>query len=161
MMRRWTSRWSGPLIALLLSILALVVLVTAYGYSRSSGLFPIFIGWIFAALVLLELALRVRDFARGDAGLPADPTTGLEAVDTVSLLKDLAGFVWVALFLLAVYLVGFLVATPLFMFAFLKLSAGRGAVYSATAAIAAVAVVYTVFVALLDYRLYAGILFGA
>lgn len=160
-MRRWTSRWSGPLIALLLSILACIVLVTAYGYSRSSGLFPIFSGWAFLALTLVELGLRLRDFARGDAGLPADPSTGLEALDPVSLAKDLAGFAWVGLFLLAVYLSGFLVATPVFMFAFVRLAAGRGTVYAATAALVAVAVVYVVFAVLLDYRLYAGILFGA
>lgn len=161
MMRRWTSRWSGPLAALVLSCLAGIALVTAYGYSRSSGLFPIFIGWVFLGLALIELGLRLRDFARGDAGLPADPTTGLEAVDTGGVWQDVTGFAWVCLFLLGVYLVGFLVATPLFMLGFLILRARRGPGYAAAAAIAAVAVVYVVFVVLLDYRLYAGLLFGA
>ena len=161
MTRRWTARWSGPASAVVVAVIAIIVLFTAYGYSRSSGLFPIFIGWIFLGLALVEAALRLRDFAAGDVRLPHDASTGLEEVETAGPLRDLLGFGWLLAFLLAIWLLGFLLATALFLFAFLRLAGGRSWRYAGAAALLAVLIVWGVFSVLLEYRLFAGLLFGA
>jgi len=146
--------WSGLAIAVFLAVLAGAVLAAAYGYSRSSGLFPIFVGWIFLALVLLEAALQLRLILRG--GAEERPEFG-----ETGGLADFGGFLWLGLLLVAVYLAGFLIATPVFMFAFLRLSARRPLAQSLLAALSAIAFVYVLFVWLLHYRLYPGALFGA
>ena len=110
-----TSKVAAVVIAIVLSALAVFMLVTAYTYSRSSGIFPIFVG----------------------------------------------GFLWLGLFLTLIYFAGFVIATPIFIVAFLRLSAGRSFVHSVSFALAAAAVVYVVFVFLLDYQLYRGTLLGA
>ena len=161
MTRRWTSRWSGPASAIIVTVIAIAALVTAYGYSRSSGLFPIFIGWIFLGLAFIEAALRLRDFASGDVHLPHDASTGLEEVDTTGPFRDLLGFGWLIAFLLAIWLAGFIVATALFLFTFLRLAGARSWRYAGAAALLTVAIVQGVFGFLLEYRLFAGVLFGA
>jgi hypothetical protein len=133
--------------------------VTAYGYSRSSGLFPIFIGWIFVGLALLETGLQIRTYRRTRAA--PDSISGLVARESGAGWRETFGFAWLGLLLLTVYLVGLVIATPLFMFAFLRLAASRSIRYAGLAAALATAFVYVVFVWLLEYRLYAGVLFGA
>ncbi len=160
MTRRWTSRWSGPLVAVIVTTLAATLLATAYGYSRSSGLFPIFIGWVFLGLSLIESVLRIRRFLEVDLVMPNDAGTGLESIDASSALRELQGFAWLLLFLLGIYAVGFIPATAMFLFAFLRMAATRSYAYSALAAVVATTVVYGVFAWMLEYRLYAGLLFG-
>lgn len=146
--------------ALLFTVLAVVVLVTAYSYSRASGLFPVFVGWIFLALTLLETGVQLKAMRQGDA--PAVVTTdAAKAVATGGAMRELGGFGWLGLMLLVLYAAGFLVATPVFMFSFLRVAARRSILQSASIALAATAVVYAVFAWLLEYKLYAGILFGA
>lgn len=159
MMRRWQSPWAGPVSAVIVTLLAAAALVTAYGYSRSSGLFPVFVGWIFVALGMLETGLQLRTFRRTHAA--AGSISGQVARETGAGWRELLGFVWLGLLLLTVYLLGLLIATPLFMFAFLKLAASRSLRYAGAAAGVATAFVYIVFVWLLEYRLFAGVLFGA
>ena len=161
MTRRWTSRWTGPASALVATAIAIATLVTAYTYSRSSGLFPIFIGWLFVGLAVVEAVLRLREFAAGNIRLPQDHATGLEAVEHGGGMRELAGFAWVLGFLVAIWLAGFFMATGLFLFAFLRLAGARSWQYAGVAAIAAVAVVWFVFAFLLEYRLFNGVLFGA
>lgn len=160
MNRRWTSRWTGPVSAVLIAIVAIAALVTAHGYSRSSGFFPVFIGWIFVGLTFVETGLQFRRVFGRPPRRPGDAEMGLVAVDRVVIARELAGIAWVCAFLLALYLSGFIVATPLFLFAFLRFAGERPRGYSALAAVAATAVVYGVFAWLLEYRLFPGVLFG-
>ena len=153
--RQIEARLDGPV------GIAIAVLVTAYTYSRSSGLFPIFIGWLFACLAFVETALRLREFVAGDARLPRDGAMGLEAVESHGGIRELAGFAWVLGFLLAIWLAGFFVATGLFLFTFLRLVGSRSWQYAGGAALIAVGVVWFVFAFLLEYRLFSGVLFGA
>ena len=75
-------------------------------------------------------------------------------------LRETGGFLWVGLLVALTALVGFLVAIPVFMMAFLRISAGRKLLQSALFALVGTAIVYCVFVWILDYRLYPGALFG-
>ena len=154
MNRRWTSRWSGPVSALVLTFVAALTLWTAYGYNRLSGLFPVFIGWVFLALALAEAVRELRRLAGSERAGPVD---GAKA----AVLREVTGVAWLSGFLLLIWLGGFLLATPLFMFAFLRFAGGRSIAAAAAVALGATAIVYGVFAVLLEYRLYAGLIFGA
>ena len=112
-------------------------------------------------LAAIESVLRLREFAAGDIGLPHDHATGLEAVDTSDSARELIGIGWVVVFLVTIWLVGFLLATGLFLFGFLRIVGARSWRYATGAALAAVGIVWFVFAFLLEYRLFGGLLFGA
>ena len=129
---------------------------TAYSYTRSSGLFPIFAGWLFVALVATEIFVQLRGLRHAATG-----TDDAAALQPRALLHELRGPAWLGSLLLAIWLAGFLVAIPAFLFSFLRLAAKQPAGYSALIAAAMTACVYVVFAWLLEYRLFAGVVFGA
>jgi len=141
-------------VALLVLIFAVTVLVTAYTYSGGSGVFPRFIGWIFLGLALLEFLTRVKAvIAYKPSNLPGE----YSSQEKRNVIKELRGFLWIGFLLLSLYLAGFMIGIPLYIFTFLRLSARRTLAKSATIAIAATAVIYGLFVRLLEYKLYQGI----
>ncbi len=140
--------------ALVLTLVAALVLWTAYGYDRLSGVFPVFIGWVFLALALTEAVRELRRLAGSER---AEAAEGGRA----AVLREIAGIGWLCGFLLLIWLGGFVLATPLFIFAFLRVAGGRSVTYAAGVAFAATAIIYSVFAVLLEYRLYAGLIFGA
>lgn len=148
---------SGLVVAVLMVLCAASVLVAAYSYRGISGTFPQLVGWIFLGLTLLELALQVRRALRGE------PAVGPDAGDTgegsnQSLMKEFKAFAWLGGLLLALYFVGFLISTPLYVFAFLRFSGRLSLPMSLGVAAGALAFVYVVFVQLLEYKLYPGVL---
>lgn len=139
-------------IALTLSLIAVALLVSAYSYSRASGIFPIFIGWIFLLLAVLELVLHVRALSRqqqSTASVDNAPST---------LKRDIQGLLWLCAVVGLLFVVGFLVATPLYVFAFLWRGAKRSICQSLAFALLATAFIYVVFVWLLNYNLYPGLI---
>jgi hypothetical protein len=63
--------------------------------------------------------------------------------------------------LIALYLIGFLLGTLVYVFAFLRLSGKRSLISSLLVAAAATGFIYLLFVVLLQYKLYPGLLLGA
>lgn len=151
----------GLIIILLFAVIAVVTLATAYGYSRSSGLFPRFVGWIFIGLVLIELSLQLKLFIAARHSATARTATVKSTGNGVNVLTEIKGFLWLAVLLTGLYLLGFLISIPLFTFAFLRVSAGKSLRFCTIVSAAATAFVYIVFVQLLEYKLHSGILFGA
>ena len=47
-------------VAILLLIMAIAVLVTAYDFRGGSGIFPRFIGWIFVGLTFTECLIQLK-----------------------------------------------------------------------------------------------------
>lgn len=152
------ERVIGLLTALLFAVVAATLLTIAYSYSKASGLLPRFAGWIFLALALLEAVIQLKgliDARRGPS--KASASTGLRPKG--ELTSAVKGFLWVGAMLGALWFAGFVLATPAFIFGFLWVSAGQGAARSAAIATLATAVVWLAFVELLEYELYAGVLF--
>ena len=150
---------SGLIVAILILIMAISVLVTAYEYSGGSGIFPRFIGWIFVGLTLTECLIQLKIlFSPGNTGTI---TADNPAIAKEKVLKEIKGILWVGIFLVSVYLTGFLVGIPLYIFAFLRLSAGRPLKQCIIMSVAATIFVYILFIELLQYRLYPGLFFGA
>ena len=146
------NRFADLVIAVLLFSIAAVATWTAYSYTRSSGLFPIFTGWIFLALAGLEIAIQVRNLRPSGP----DTTTGSKRR---GMLVELGGPIWLGFLLLVIYVAGFLIAIPVFLFLFLYLAAERTVRRSAVLAILATVLIYGVFAGLLEYRLFNGVLF--
>ena len=146
---------AGLVIGVSLILLAVAVLFTAYGYSRLSGLFPIFIGWIFLALAVAETAVALTALRRGTSVVGASGSSRGSGI-----IAELAGPAWLALLLALIGLGGFLVAVPAFMLLYLVVAARRRLLQALSIAAGALGFVYVVFVWALEYRLYPGLIFG-
>lgn len=156
-MIRVSQRGLELTVALLIVLLAVAVLFTAYSYSRSSGLFPVFVGWIFLGLTLLELVLQITAMRHGAVPGVAEPASAAAGEGST---REFGGFLWLGLLLLVLFVAGFLVATPVFLFTFLRFAARRSVSSSVSLALGATVFVYLVFEWLLKYQLYRGVLFG-
>lgn len=161
MTKRLSGVPSALLIGLLLATVAVVVLATAHTYSPSSGLFPKFIGWIFLGLALIEVSVQMKSFFALRRRPAPDAVSDHAAGIGRDVLRELKGFLWLGSLLAVLYLAGFLVAIPLFIFAFLRISGGKSMLECSLVSVLATAIIYLLFVRLLDYRLYSGILLGA
>jgi len=144
----------GLIVAVLVTVFAALLLITAYSYQGISGTFPQLVGWIFLGLALLEVGVQVFA-ARGHTQTAKHRDSETEGV---SLRKELKAFGWLGILLLSLYLIGFMLSTPLYVFAFLRLSGQRSLAMSAAISVGATAFVYIVFVQLLEYKLFPGIL---
>ena len=87
-----TSKVAAVVIAIVLSALAVFMLVTAYTYSRSSGIFPIFVGWIFVALALLESVVQLRTLIGRGATAPAASEEPAAPGGEAASLREIGGF---------------------------------------------------------------------
>lgn len=149
---------SGVLMALLFAGAATILLTFGYSYSRASSLFPRFAGWIFLALALTELLIRLTELVRsGSAGAGTPASENGRA--TGDWTRAAQGFAWLTAMLAGIWLAGFLVATPAFIFTFLRIAGRRSAMRSAVIAATATACVWLGFVELLGYELFSGVLF--
>jgi len=144
----------GLILAVLASLLAAGALFTAYGYNRLSGLFPIFVGWIFLALALVEVGFSARATKR-------TPQAGSGAGKAIDWRREIGGSLWLLVLLALIGLVGFVVGAPIFILTYLVVAGERRVPGSAIIAAGAFAFIYVVFIWLLEYRLYSGLLFGA
>lgn len=157
-----TSRPKSMLIvALVYLAFAIAVLVTAYDYRGGSGLFPRFTGWLFVVLALMEVVVQARALRRPGAVAAVAGGELERAGAEAGVMHEARGFLWIIAFLALVYLAGFLVAIPVYMFTYLYLSARRKLWHSAVFAAGAILFIYILFIQLLEYRLYAGLLFGS
>ncbi len=145
------------IVALLVLAFAISVLVTAYDYRGGSGIFPRFIGWIFIGLTLIECVVQLKSMNK----------SGQESLFSFSfarpdekVIKELKGILWIGVVIVSLYLLGFLVGIPLYVFAFLRLSAGRSYKQSLLLSAGATGFIYLLFIELLQYRLYQGLIFS-
>ncbi len=147
---------TAAVVAAIILLVAIALLVAAYDFPGGSGVFPRFAGWIFVVLSAMEVISQVKVLmstpgsARSSGALPSENT-----------LKEIKGFLWIVFFLVVLYLTGFLIGIPLYIFAFLRLAAGKTYRQCTIMALSATVFVYVLFILLLEYRLYPGVLFGA
>jgi len=144
-------------VAILLLIMAISVLHTAYDYRGGSGIFPRFIGWVFVGLTLTECLIQMKALY-----LPSFSNASNDnLLAKGKILKELQGIFWIGFFLTCAYLTGFLIGIPLYIFAFLRFSAKITYKQCLIMSVVATLLIYILFIQLLQYRLFQGILFGA
>jgi hypothetical protein len=114
-------------------------------YPYKAGLMPLVVGLPGAALCLFQMAVELR---RAPA-VSASP---------VPISRELQMFGWLVAFAVAILLLGFLIAVPLMLYAFLRLDARESQWLSLTIAFAGVVLIYGVFDQLLSVQLWDGFL---
>jgi hypothetical protein len=147
------------IVAALMLTIAVTVLVMAFDFEGGSGLFPRLIGWIFVGLTSAEFVLQIQRYRRSLGSQSADDSSAKAEARTL-LHKELAGMSWLGAIVLGIYLVGFEVTAPVFLFSFIR-TGGNSLKKTATITFCLSAVLYLLFVVLLGHKLYTGILFGA
>jgi hypothetical protein len=156
-MKQQINHKTALIVALLVLALSIWVLITAYGYRGGSGIFPRFIGWIFLGLTLTECLVQLKSFIASGLG-------NLFAFNfsrsSEKVTKEIKGILWIGFVVTVLYLGGFLVGIPLYIFAFLRLASGRSYKQSLLLSVGATGFVYLLFIELLQYRLYQGVFFG-
>lgn len=133
-------------------VLAVTMLYLSQEFGRSSGMFPRFIGWVFVALTGADVVVQLRSWYLSK--LP-------EATETSMTIKQLKAVGWLLGLLVALSVFGFLITIPAYIFTFLTWRAGQEKRRSAMIAIGALVFVWVIFVLLLDYELYTGLLLNS
>jgi len=136
----------------MLGIFAAMVTMAA-GYPPTARFLPLVVGIPALGLTLVQLGIELARARRGHATRAVPP-----AEDGARLRREAALFLWFGLLLGGVVLVGFAVAVPLFVAAFLRLREGESRTVAAGAAAAALAVLLGVFEYGLDLPLYRGLI---
>jgi hypothetical protein len=147
----------GPALVLLAFVLAYFVI----GYTTldaASRQVPLLAAVVTAALLVFDIGrtvLRRHDSARPARHLAAAAPQAPPSVRTeITVLGSVVAAV------VGIYLVGFLIAMPLYLFAAITLIGGRPKRVAAAAALATTLFIYAAFAWLLSYRLFPGVLFS-
>jgi hypothetical protein len=126
--------------------------------SLKSKLMPLILSCIIFVLTTVQIIKEI--LASRQAGIekwPKDQIIDEEAQS--SLRQNVVIFAWLTGMALSIYLFGFMISIPLFVFSFLK-SNGYGWLMSTAHAAAAVIVAYVLFILALRSELYSGIIFS-
>ncbi len=137
--------------------IALVVIVLSLGMPFSSRLLPLVSGIAIFLLSAIKLRQEFSSRDRTGEAVAEDEVEKREA-SKATRRGSLLAFTWLIGFVLALYLLGFLVAIPLFIFSYMK-SHGTRWRTSIIFTIVILAVVYFGFERGLDITLYRGLLF--
>lgn len=145
-------RVNGPvgMCLVMLAILGGMVFMAA-GYPPEARLLPLVIGVPAVVMTLVQLGVELRKSVR-------PPTAGGEAAADGRVRREAAMALYLGGLVGALLLVGFLIAAPLFVAAFLRFREHEGWPVVAGAAAATLAVLFVVFDVLLGLSLYQGII---
>ncbi len=149
-----------PAIIFPIVLLALLIVLAIYSlsYPFQTQLFPLVICIPVIALVLIQVVREISQSSgsRRQEGNPAEQgATGSRAVWRGHALI----IAWMTGFLLMIYIVGFILAIPLFLFLYLKLH-GSGWLRSLGLAAGMVIVIYSLFTLAMKMHFYPGVLFS-
>jgi len=149
--------------AMLVLVLSVGFLLWARTYPGTPGAMPVLVAWGTIALVLIDLVSQFETpFGRWLRRLvTADRIVEwkMEGEDDVPLRRIILAIAWVVGYLGALFLVGFIIATPIYIFFYMAIHGGRSLRDSALASTAVTLTIWLVFVVLFRYPLYAGLLF--
>jgi hypothetical protein len=123
-------------------------------YEGRQATFPLIVCASLVVLGLLDLFLGHRAKAQAPTEAKEEENEGHPVA------RQLVSIGWLVGFLGLIALVGFLVAIPLYTFAFMVVMGRQTMARSALVAAVATGFVYTMFVWLLSYQLEGGLLFG-
>jgi hypothetical protein len=147
---------SYSLIAIM--VIALVVIAMSLGMPFSSRLLPLSFSIIIFILSALKLWQELSSRDKAEKAVTGSDVGTTEA-SQASGRRFLLAFGWVASFVLAIYLLGFLAAVPLFNLIFMKFHGTRWRT-SILFAVIILAIMYSGFELGLDITLYRGVLFN-
>ncbi len=159
----------------LLAFVALIFYITL-GLGPVARLVPLRVAVVTLVLILFQslldvlprLAQRIHIIEQTDplktgqikgvAKSPARSNSHQGAARFPTLTREVGVFLWILMIPAAIYLFGFLMAVPLYMFLFLKVRSREGYLVSIAAAIGLMCLLYGIFDILLSIRLEGGVI---
>ena len=150
--------------AVLVLALAIGVLLWAKTYPGDSGTVPVLVAWGTIILSIIDVASQfetplgraVRRLVTADKIVEWK----LEGDENASLTRVVLSVAWLVGYLTALFLVGYIIATPIYILGYMTIHGGRSLRDSALVAAAATLTIWLVFVVMFGYPLYPGVLFG-
>lgn len=155
------SEYAPPIVILLIT---LVYLATAYTYSPEARAFPATVAWASLVLSALDLVSRTKTPAGQMLVKWFNPAAASEksgAHPAYPVSKQLIAIGWVVAFVALMMLAGILVAVPVLVFTSMLLRGKFALWLSALIAAAVTGAIWFVFEQILMLELYRGLLFGA
>lgn len=147
-------------------VLALCIgfLLWARTYQGTSATMPVLVAWGTIALTLVDVVSQLDvPFGRWLRRLVTAEKIvewKLEGEDEVPASRVALSIFWVFAYLAALLLVGFIIATSIYMFLYMVIHGRRSILFSALATAATTLTIWLTFVVLFKYPLYHGMLFG-
>jgi hypothetical protein len=150
--------------ALIVLAIGVGFLLWAQTYPPKAAEVPVLVAWLTIVLALMDAAARTETaLGRGLRRLVSAEQVIEWKADgdgEASPRRVASSVAWLLAYLVGVALVGFLVATPLYILLYVKLHGGHAARTGALAAAGTTLGVWVVFQLLFRYPLYPGLLFG-
>ncbi len=154
--------------SLVLLVVAVFYCVASFQYSPSARAMPLGVATLALVLVLVDLislgegriSRIIRRIFQG-SGAPA-PVPGLDgqAGQRFPPARELAAFGWIIAFLLLAIALGFYIAIPIYVTAYLRFYGGKSVLVAAATGLGLVAALYGMFELLLGYEVFEGLVFG-
>ena len=145
-------------------VLSIGFLLWAKTYPDDSGAVPVLVAWGTIVLAIIDVISQFEtSFGRWVRRLiTADKIVEwkMEGDETASVPRVLLSVAWVGAYLVALFLIGFIIATPIYVLLYMLIHGGRSLRDSALAAAATTLTIWLTFVVLFRYPLYPGVLFG-
>jgi hypothetical protein len=140
----------GAYFTIFIMLFSLAIVLGAYRYPyEAARRIPVLIGSVVFVLAVITLVLELRSKKKDTSDAEEEP----------SLISYWKTGAWVCGVGLSIYLVGFLVTIPLFLFSYLKLNS-TGWRRSIIVAVITTAVIYALFEYVLKFELYRGLIFN-
>ncbi|MGA7487044.1 MAG: tripartite tricarboxylate transporter TctB family protein [Xanthobacteraceae bacterium] len=145
--------------------IGLVFLLWSQIYPPRMSVMPKLVGWITIVLALIDIIAQF-DTAPGRAlrraaGLQIDDLGGgRKERAKPSWRRIVMAMLWVVGYVAAIYVIGLLTTTPIYIFFYMLLNGGKPVRASALTAVTLTAAIWFVFEYLFHYPLYPGLLFG-
>ena len=148
--------------ALAIAVLAAWALLETWGWGIKTALYPRVAAVPLLVLAVAESLMSLKgDNGETDESEPMDFTATAAVPPVLAARRTVVTVVWIGGFFLAVLLLGFQTATPLFVFAYLKGQGKEGWLLSLALPILAILAFHGLFVNLLHLPLPAGLLWRA
>jgi len=120
-------RISAPAIfSFFLVVLAAFAIGSAWSWPFKTQLFPLVTAIPLLVLVLVQLFVDLRGKAEAADGPAVDLALSTEVPEAIARRRTLLTFAWMVAFIALVFLIGFPLAVPLFMFCYLMLQSAAG-----------------------------------
>lgn len=149
--------------AVLVLVLSIGFLIWAKTYSPTPGAVPVLVAWGTIVLSLIDIVSQFQTpFGRWVRRLiTADKIVEwkMEGDEDAFGSRIALSLAWLSGYLAALFLVGFIIATPIYIFGYMVIHGRRSVRDSVLASAATTLTIWLVFVKLFRYPLYGGLLF--
>jgi hypothetical protein len=114
------------LFCIFLIAVAAYAIYQGFGWSLKTALFPLSVSIPLVVLAAIQLLQLLYGSATVDKSEAVDVEFASDVPPEVARQRVLSIFAWIVLFIIAVYLIGFPLTVPLFIFAYLKFQSAVG-----------------------------------